>query len=663
MEFSSEKDISNESDDKDEQEDKKKSSINQNKEQSKEVIVETIYRMNLDIDTVKYIKTNFLGEGAFAKCYKITKMENGKTYAGKIISKNSLKELKKEKRLIKEIMIHRQMHHPNIVRFEHFFEDSNNVYILLELCENKTMNNLLKVRKSLTELEVQYYIINLIKALKYIHSKRIIHRDLKIGNIFLTKKMELKLGDFGLSAELDYKGQKRTTICGTPNYMAPEIINEKAYSYEVDIWSLGIIIYTLIIGKPPFDSNDEKKTYKKIKDIQYSFPEGINISKEAKDLIKQILILEPSKRPNLEQILNHAFFKLGKGIPKLLPSSTLYSRPDYDYIYKYMSKADKNSINDKNNNNIILLEEIIKADNDLENEEEHEEYEELDKLNNYNYEEVKKIKIPIIWVKEWVDISSKYGLGYELNNGNFGVFFNDQTKIILNPETNKFYYIRGKKEENSEECNKYDLYDYPKEIENKVFLLIGFKNYLKKQTKKNYLKIGLKIENQEKTKQKIKEEDSDKNEIEDEIKEQSLIYVDQWMRTKHSIVFRFNERIIQYLFADNSLIILSNETRTVTYVNKIRQILICPLKMDLTYSNTEMNRRLEFIKDLMSLVKKKFTHGYGILDIFDEKYKNNSDNKNYKDKNMNEDNKQQNENGEKEGDKKEGKKLEKEEEK
>ena len=189
MEFSSEKDTSNERADNYEQTNKKKSSMSQNKEQNNEIIIEKIYRMNLDIDIVKYIKTDFLGEGGYAKCYKFIKMENGKSFAGKVIPKSSLKEPKKENRLIKEIMIHKKMHHPNIVKFEHFFEDGNNVYILLELCENKTMDDLLKTRKNLTELEVQYYIIQLIQALRYVHSKRIIHRNLKLKSLYLTEKM------------------------------------------------------------------------------------------------------------------------------------------------------------------------------------------------------------------------------------------------------------------------------------------------------------------------------------------------------------------------------------------------------------------------------------------------------------------------------------------
>ena len=102
--------------------------------------------------------------------------------------------------------------------------------------------------------------------------------------------MEIKLGDFGLATKLDFDGEKKRTICGTPNYIAPEVLEGRAgHSYEVDIWSLGVIIYTLIIGKPPFETTDVKATYRRIKMNQYSFPDHVPISDEARDIISRIL--------------------------------------------------------------------------------------------------------------------------------------------------------------------------------------------------------------------------------------------------------------------------------------------------------------------------------------------------------------------------------------
>lgn len=145
--------------------------------------------------------------------------------------------------------------------------------------------------------------------------------------------MEIKLGDFGLATKLDFDGERKRTICGTPNYIAPEVLEGKAgHSYEVDIWSLGVIIYTLIIGKPPFETQDVKATYKRIKMNAYSFPESAVISPQARDLISKILVGDPKLRPNLDQILSHEFLNPPGSIPKLLPSSLLACPPSASYI-------------------------------------------------------------------------------------------------------------------------------------------------------------------------------------------------------------------------------------------------------------------------------------------------------------------------------------------
>jgi len=169
----------------------------------------------------------------------------------------------------------------------------------------------------LTEIEVMVYTVQLVQALRYMHAHKVIHRDLKLGNLFLNSNMELKCGDFGLATKLDFDGDKKRTICGTPNYIAPEILDGKSgHSYEVDIWSTGVIIYTMLFGKPPFETNDVKTTYNRIKKNQFSFPENVKASKEVKDLISKILVSEPSERLSLVEILEHDFFKIPCVIPK-----------------------------------------------------------------------------------------------------------------------------------------------------------------------------------------------------------------------------------------------------------------------------------------------------------------------------------------------------------
>lgn len=150
----------------------------------------------------------------------------------------------------------------------------------------------------------------------------------------LNENMELKIGDFGLAAKLEYAGERRKTICGTPNYLAPEIVNNLGHSYEVDIWSIGVIVYTLFYGRPPFETSDVKRTYKRIKECQFTFNEDYPASSNLKNLITRILVLEPSKRLSLDEILNHPFMTSSK-IPKQLQTSVLSQAPNKSFLEQH----------------------------------------------------------------------------------------------------------------------------------------------------------------------------------------------------------------------------------------------------------------------------------------------------------------------------------------
>lgn len=152
------------------------------------------------------------------------------------------------------------------------------------------MSELLKRRRRLTEPETRYYVHQLGLCMQYLHQNLIIHRDLKLGNLFIDSHMRIKVGDFGLATRLTHADERRKTVCGTPNYIAPEILEGKeGHSFGVDIWSTGVVIYTLIVGKPPFETKDMKSTYKRILANSYSFPETVNMCEHSKNIIRHML--------------------------------------------------------------------------------------------------------------------------------------------------------------------------------------------------------------------------------------------------------------------------------------------------------------------------------------------------------------------------------------
>ena len=247
-----------------------------NKLQNKIIISETLVDANGETIKINYEIGNFLGQGSFAKCYEIKQEGSNEVKAVKIISKERLnKSQNGGKLLMNEITLHKQLSHENIVRLYHYFQDDDYYYIILELCPNKSMVDLLKKRRKIHELEVRYFVSQICTGLKYLQAKQIVHRDLKLGNLFIDENMRVKLGDFGLATKVEGNGLSKKTLCGTPNYVAPEMLNATGHSYQVDIWALGGIMYALIVGRPAFETNNLQKTYYLIKQGKFSFPDNV----------------------------------------------------------------------------------------------------------------------------------------------------------------------------------------------------------------------------------------------------------------------------------------------------------------------------------------------------------------------------------------------------
>ncbi len=141
------------------------------------------------------------------------------------------------------------------------FEDEENVYMTIELCPNGSLMNMLHRRRVFTEPEARFFMVQLIGACHYMHTHQVIHRDLKLGNLFLDSDMNIKVGDFGLAALIESPGERKKTICGTPNYITPEQDTANGHSFEVDTWSIGVMLYTIVVGRPPFQTKDVKEVY------------------------------------------------------------------------------------------------------------------------------------------------------------------------------------------------------------------------------------------------------------------------------------------------------------------------------------------------------------------------------------------------------------------
>lgn len=264
-----------------------------------------------------YLRKEELGHGGFAIVYRVVNQKTNRDYALKVISKERYEGPKGEKSLEKlknEIQIQKSCNHPNIVKSYGTFSDTFNYYIILEFCSGKSIAELAKSRKGgyLSEQETRKILQDVIRALTYLHHKHIIHRDLKLENYMIGADGRVKIGDFGISTILKNEDEKRFSICGTPNYLSPELLQKvnKGHSYEVDIWAIGVSAFAMLTGHPPFEGGRKQITYENIKNCQYRFPSYINISNNAKDFIRTILKIDPDRRPTAMDLATHPFLKV-----------------------------------------------------------------------------------------------------------------------------------------------------------------------------------------------------------------------------------------------------------------------------------------------------------------------------------------------------------------
>jgi len=515
----------------------------------------------------KYERGRFLGKGGFAKCYELKDFDSGHYSAGKIVPKSLLSKSHQREKMAQEISLHKTLSHKYIVKLMTYFEDRDFVYIILELCRRRSLMELHKRRKAITEPETRYFMRQILLGVKYLHDNKIIHRDLKLGNIFLNDDMEIKLGDFGLATKVDYDGERKRTLCGTPNYIAPEVLTKKGHSYEVDIWSIGCIMYTLLVGKPPFETQTLKDTYNRIRKNEYHIPS--RVGPLANSLIVRLLQDDPSKRPSLDSMLKDDFMLLGY-MPVNLPVSCLTMAPRFDArdrapliairggTQKVSNALGSGEVDGRLQSNTKSAQKLgTGAESEMPKQcylvELHQQLEKVVKSNPTSRatvmeDEAEDPKLsPMYWVSKWVDYSDKYGFGYALCDESIGVVFNDLTKLLLLSDGSNIHYIDFDSNE-----HYYSLKTYPSQIEKKVKLLNYFMNYMKE----HLLKAGANME--------LKERD-----------ELSRIpALKTWFRTSRAVVMH-----------------LTNGTLQINFFKDHTKIILCPLMGAVTYIDDQRNHR------------------------------------------------------------------------
>uniref|UniRef100_A0A1I7Z3I5 Serine/threonine-protein kinase PLK n=1 Tax=Steinernema glaseri TaxID=37863 RepID=A0A1I7Z3I5_9BILA len=558
---------------------------------------------------ISYAVGRFLGKGGFARCYELIDQRSRRKVAGKIVAKKALEKKSQKDKMVQEIRIHQELHHEHVVEMFGHFEDITNIYIILEVCDNRSLMELHKRRKCISEEETRYFMGQIIDGVGYLHDRHIIHRDLKLGNLFLNKEMKVKIGDFGLATNINYEGERKKTLCGTPNYIAPEMLQKKGHSYEVDIWALGCILYTLLCGKPPFETQSLQETYDRIKKNHYNVPQ--KVSRYSHNLIDNLLNANPQKRPTIHQIRNFDFFKLGY-YPTALPTSCLTTAPKFDFVKKpirtplqpaqpgsFASQMELPSLQQPLNNRALRpVQEIPeKMERMAVDDDQNVNPANKPEVNDYYLSDLLKMisdvlashregcnpplddlldpaASPVFWIAKWVDYSDKYGLGYQLSDDSVGVLFNDKTKMMMNAAGEQLQYADQQDVEQF-----FVAQNFPSNLKKKVTLLKYFHSYMQE----NLLKAG----------QRAVPKAGDELE--------RLPVVRDWKRTRSAIGLHLTNGTLQVnFFEDHEKFILCPLMSAVTCITKEGSVYtITTSKMAEFGFSHDLFRRLKYIKGLV----------------------------------------------------------------
>ncbi|KAG9231103.1 threonine protein kinase [Amylocarpus encephaloides] len=241
-----------------------------------------------------------LGKGKFGRVYLARERKTGFVCALKVLYKSEIRKGGVEEQVRREIEIQSHLRHPNILHLLGHFHDSKRIFLILEFAGRGELYKHLTREGRFPEWKAAQYVAQMALALQFCHKKHVIHRDIKPENILVGIHGELKIADFGWSVHAP--SQRRNTLCGTLDYLPPDIVRQQWYSEKVDLWSLGVLMYEFLVGSAPFEDS-VVLTHRRIVRCEYNVPNFV--SREAKDLIEKLLVVAPEKRISLEELQEH----------------------------------------------------------------------------------------------------------------------------------------------------------------------------------------------------------------------------------------------------------------------------------------------------------------------------------------------------------------------
>ena len=451
-------------------------------------------KTNKDKNSYKIIKK--IGEGSFGVVYLVYSLKASSRY---VLKKIDLKGLSKEeiKETSNEVNLLKKLDHPNIIKFVEVIKSKRYLELYMEFAEKGDLYDQIilqsKKNKYFPEKTIIDWLIQSCQALKYIHSKHIIHRDIKPQNIFLTKKGSVKLGDFGVSKTLNNTLEKAKTFVGTAYYLPPEIINGKKYSFMADIWSLGVSFYQLMTFKMPFDGDSIPSIMKKICDgTGYAKISKKHYSEELINLVYKMMDSKPSHRPKPGDILNMDFIR--KRIELYLKenqfdnmlSKTIIKQYQDNYIVNNNNETNNNDVNDNkittNNNKMINNSNISEIS--FKNKLKFNNLIAINKDNNNTKIDKTKINKDTKYIKDVKDNKDNEDnadkKNKEENNDNIKPFLG---QFLLTKEQNVSLKTKEKEKEKTENLPKFDKI--------KIKIISSKKNTKSKNDEKNKInKIG-----------------------------------------------------------------------------------------------------------------------------------------------------------------------------